>query len=180
MSRVRRSFLSRSTSKAPRGRHRGTDGGGSRPGWAGRYLRHGAPASEGGPRSRYPKQPDGNRYPVVDFVICHGDFLNAGRGYVHKNKAVKFVGSYGDILIRDRKMYVVPTPFRLIEGAAHHQTLVLPAEDEPGADFFEVGQLVRSECPEIIIGYSFDLTTNTLTPRTAPNPNAVAQHAFRA
>lgn len=119
-------------------------------------------------RILYPKQPDGNRYPVVDFVICHGDFLNAGRGYVHKNKAVKFFGSYGDILIRDRKMYVVPTPFRLIEGAAHHQTLVLPAEDEPGADFFEVGQLVRSECPEIIIGYSFDLTTNTLTPRTGP------------
>jgi hypothetical protein len=131
-------------------------------------------------RILYPKQPDGNRYPVVEFVICHGDFLNAGRGYVHKNKAVKFFGSYGDILIRDRKMYVVPTPYRLIEGAAHHQTLVLPAEDEPGADFFEVGQLVRSECPEIIIGYSFDLTTNTLTPRTAPNPNAGAQHAFRA
>jgi hypothetical protein len=129
---------------------------------------------------RYPKDPDGSSYPVLDFVICHGDFLNASRGYVHKNKSVKFFGSYGDILIRDRKMYVVPTPFRLIEGAAHHQTLVLPAEDEPGEDFFEVGQLVRTECPEIITGYTFDLTTNALTPRTAPNPHAGVAHAFRA
>ena len=24
---------------------------------------------------RYPKRPDGNEYPVLDLVICHGDFL---------------------------------------------------------------------------------------------------------
>jgi len=37
-------------------------------------------------------------------VICHGDFLNADHDYVHKNKSVKGFGTYGDILIRDRKM----------------------------------------------------------------------------
>jgi hypothetical protein len=54
---------------------------------------------------RYPKEPDGNAYPVLDLVLCHGDFLNADHEYVHKNKSVKAFGSYGDILIRDRKMY---------------------------------------------------------------------------
>lgn len=72
---------------------------------------------------RYPKNPDGNSYPVLDLVLCHGDFLNADHEYRHKNKSVKGFGSYGDLLIRDRKMYVVPTPFRLVDGVAHqHQT----------------------------------------------------------
>lgn len=38
---------------------------------------------------RYPAIPDGNSYPVLDLVICHGDFLNADHEYVHKNKSVK-------------------------------------------------------------------------------------------
>ena len=76
---------------------------------------------------RYPKKPDGNTYPVIDLVLCHGDFLNADHEYTHKNKNVKGFGSYGDIMIRDRKMYVVPTPFHLAEGVAHRQTLILPA-----------------------------------------------------
>ena len=66
------------------------------------------------------------RYPVIDLVLCHGDFLNADHEYVHKNKNIKGFGSYGDIMIRDRKMYVVPTPFHLVEGVAHQQTLILP------------------------------------------------------
>ena len=72
---------------------------------------------------RYPKKPDGNSYPVLDLVLCHGSFLNADHEYVHENKSVKGFGSYGDILIRDRKMYVVPTPFRIADGMAHHQRL---------------------------------------------------------
>ena len=60
----------------------------------------------------YAEQANGRRqYPVVDLVICHGDFLNADHHYVHKNRSVKGFGTYGDILIRDRKMYVAPTPF---------------------------------------------------------------------
>jgi hypothetical protein len=60
---------------------------------------------------RYPTKPDGNRYPVLDLVICHGSFLNADNTYIHKNKSFRGFGSYGDILVRDRKMYVAPTPF---------------------------------------------------------------------
>ncbi len=43
---------------------------------------------------------------------------------VHKNKNFRGFGSYGDILVRDRKMYVAPTPFALTEGTAHHRTLI--------------------------------------------------------
>jgi hypothetical protein len=129
---------------------------------------------------RYPKTPDGNTYPVLDLVICHGNFLNAHHDYIHKNKSVKGFGSYGDILIRDRKMYVVPTPFRLIEGGAHQQTLVLPSDMGAGDDFVEVGELRRREAAELIVGYSFDLQTNEILPKRVPNPGAGREHVFRA
>lgn len=90
---------------------------------------------------RYPAEPDGDQYPVTDLVLCHGDFLNARHEYVHKNKSVRGFGSYGDILIRDRKMYVVPTPFALARNLVHHFTLVLPAEHMPGVDFEMIGEL---------------------------------------
>ena len=129
---------------------------------------------------RYPKQPDGNAYPVLDLVVCHGDFLNVDHDYQHKNKSVKGFGSYGDILIRDRKMYVVPTPFRLVEGVAHQQTLILPAEMQPGKDFLDVGTLKRIEAAQMVVGYTFNLQTNRLAPRKVPNPDAGREHVFRA
>lgn len=129
---------------------------------------------------RYPKNPDGNKYPVLDFVICHGDFLNADHEYIHKNKSVKGFGSYGDILIRDRKMYVVPTPFHLAEGLSHQHTLILPNDIEVGKDFVPVGELYRKEASELIVGYSFDLHTNEITPKKVPNPGVGREHIFRA
>ena len=44
---------------------------------------------------RYPDKPDGDSYPVLDLVVCHGDFLNANHEYMHKNKSIKGFGSYG-------------------------------------------------------------------------------------
>lgn len=129
---------------------------------------------------RYPKKPDGNAYPVLDLVICHGDFLNADHYYKHQNKNIKGFGSYGDIMIRDRKMYVVPTPFHLVEGMAHQQTLILPVEAEPQNGFLEIGQLKRIEADELIIGYSFNLKTNEICPEKIPNPHARQEHFFRA
>ena len=129
---------------------------------------------------RYPKEPDGNSYPVLDLVFCQGDFLNADREYLHRNKSVKGFGTYGDITIRDRKMYVVPTPFRLVEGSAHHHTLILPAEMEAGEGLVEVGNLTRKESAELIVGYSFNLQTNEIVPEKALNPGAGREHHFRA
>jgi hypothetical protein len=129
---------------------------------------------------RYPKKPDGRKYPVLDLVICHGSFLNADHEYLHENKSVCGFGSYGDILIRDRKMYVVPTPFNLAAGLAHQQTLILPAEVNVGAALQEVGELRRKEAAELLVGYSFDLKSNELLPKWLPNPGAGRNHLFRA
>ncbi|MBN1507801.1 MAG: hypothetical protein JW955_13205 [Sedimentisphaerales bacterium] len=129
---------------------------------------------------RYPPEPDGNAYPVLDLVMCHGDFLNADHDYVHKNRSVKGFGSYGDIMIRDRKMYVAPTPFGLASGVAHAETLILPADVDPGKGMKCVGALVRVEAPDVIVGYSFDLRANTIIPQKIPNPSAGRTHPFRA
>ena len=129
---------------------------------------------------RYPSEPDGDSYPVLDLVVCHGDFLNVDHDYVHKNKSVKGFGSYGDIMIRDRKMYVVPTPFHLVEGVAHQQTLILPEGTPTNDDLVDVGELRRREAAELIVGYSFDLETNELIPKKVPNPGAGREHVFRA
>jgi hypothetical protein len=129
---------------------------------------------------RYPATPDGDSYPVLDLVVCRGDFLNADSEYTHKNRSIKGFGSYGDIMIRDRKMYVAPTPFGLVSGVAHTQTLILP-EDFPVTDGFQkVGVLGRKEADRLIIGYAFDLKNNVLTPETVPNPFAGREHTFYA
>ena len=129
---------------------------------------------------RYPKKPDGDTYPVLDLVICHGDFLNADHEYRHENKSVKRFGSYGDIMIRDRKMYVVPTPFRLTNGVAHQHTLILPADHQPGEGFISVGELRRVEAAELVVSYTFNLQTNELNLEKVPNPTAGRTHDFRA
>ena len=129
---------------------------------------------------RYPREPDGETYPVLDLVLVHGDFLNADHDYVHRNKSVKGFGTYGDLMIRDRKMYVVPTPFCLADGLAHQHTLILPEDDEPGEGFAEVGALVRSETEHLIVAYTFDLRTNELRANRTTNPHAGREHRFRA
>ncbi len=129
---------------------------------------------------RYPADPDGDTYPVLDLVICHGDFLNADHEYVHKNRSIKGFGSYGDIMIRDRKMYVAPTPFGLVTGVAHTQTLILPSGQRVPRGFRNVGQLVRREPERLIVGYTFDLRANTIVPQTVPNPGAGREHEFTA
>lgn len=129
---------------------------------------------------RYPVNPDGNSYPVLDFVICHGDFLNADNCYVHKNKSFRGFGSYGDILVRDRKMYVAPTPFALAKGTAHRRTLILPIEHPVDDDLIEVGTLTRHEVSQVVVAYRFDLRSNELETTLVANPSAGRYHVFKA
>lgn len=119
-------------------------------------------------------------YPVVDLVMCHGDFLNADHCYIHKNKSVKGFGTYGDIMIRDRKMYVAPTPFALTEGTMGLMTLIVPENMRPDERYREVGRLARVEADTLVVGYSFDLRTNELKSETVPNPGAGTDHGFVA
>jgi hypothetical protein len=129
---------------------------------------------------RYPAAADGDTYPVLDLVLCHGDFLNANHDYIHKNRGVKGFGTYGDIMIRDRKMYVAPTPFGLVNGVAHTLTLLLPEDWLVPDDLVAVGDLTRREAERLIVGYDFDLRTNVLEPHSVLNPGAGNEHRFRA
>lgn len=129
---------------------------------------------------RYPKNPASNSYPLLDLVICHGIFLNIDASYKHENKSFRGIGSYGNIQVRDRKMYVVPTPYALAEGTAHTRTLILLADQDPGEGFVCVGEWLRREVDRVVMGYQFDLKTNILTTHTEPNPGAGREHHFKA
>src|SRR5258708_26941746 len=77
-------------------------------------------------------------------------------------------------------MYVAPTPFGLTSGTAHNRTLIVPEGSEVDARFCEVGRLVRREAEKLIVGYTFNLRTNTLTPESVDNPSAGKEHLFQA
>ncbi|MFE5474847.1 hypothetical protein ACFQ9R_04030 [Nocardia sp. NPDC056541] len=131
---------------------------------------------------RYPKaERSVNEYPVVDLVVCHGSFLNADTEYIHKNKSFRGFGSYGDIMVRDRKMYVVPTPFALASGTAGLATLIVPADYQVQSDqLVQVGELERVEVEDVLVSYEFNMQTNEMVTYEEPNPKAGNVHRFRA
>ena len=129
----------------------------------------------------YEAESSGRRqYPVVDLVVCHGDFLNADHNYIHKNRSVKGFGTYGDVMIRDRKMYVAPTPFALTAGTTGLMTLIIPEKLGGDPRFQAVGKLTRVESDTLVVGYTFDLRSNELKAERVPNPAAGTQHEFVA
>jgi hypothetical protein len=128
---------------------------------------------------RYPKG-GGDSYPVIDLVIFHGSFLNPRLGYVHANKSFRGFGSYGDIMIRDRKMYVAPTPFGLLDGIDRQVTLILKSDEVVDDRFRPVGEIERAETQKVVTKYAFDLTTNELVTSEGDNPTAGTKHHFRA
>ncbi len=128
---------------------------------------------------RYPSQTKDNAYPIYDLVMCHGDFLNADHSYIHKNKNVKGFGSYGDIMIRDRKMYVAPTPYALTSGTERQITFIAPTAFEENQGLKQFGNLARVESTMLIRGYSFDMVSHNLKPIHVPNPRAGTRHLFR-
>jgi len=128
---------------------------------------------------RYPRSKE-STYPVLDLVICHGNFLNARRDYIHKNKSFRGFGSYGDILVRDRKMYVAPTPFGLLDGIDRQVTLILLTNERADKRFRRVGEIERVESQTVVTQYTFDLKTNDLTTSAEDNSTAGTVHKFLA
>lgn len=128
---------------------------------------------------RYPAGA-GTEFPVSDLVICHGDFLNAAHDYVHKNRHVTGFGSYGDIMIRDRKMYVVPTPYALVPNTVGKITLIVPPEVPVTSELINCGTLVRHEAERLVVGYRFDLETNEIEAEYRENPDGGREHVFIA
>lgn len=127
---------------------------------------------------RYPKSRE-KTYPVLDLVICQGNFLNARHDYIHENKSFRGFGSYGDILVRDRKMYVAPTPFGLLDGVDRQVTLILLANEHIDDRFRRVGDIERIETQKLVTKYTFDMKTNNLTTSVEDNPTAGTVHRFR-
>ncbi|MDL2343900.1 hypothetical protein QOL99_07025 [Deinococcus sp. MIMF12] len=127
---------------------------------------------------RYPQTLDLN-LGLSDLLICHASFINAHSGEP-RNRSFLGYGSYGDLLLRDRKMYVFPLPFYTAHGTAGNRTLILPAAVPADDRLVCVGELVRREVDQLVAGYSFEFGTDTLTPRFVPNPAAGQEHRFRA
>jgi hypothetical protein len=127
---------------------------------------------------RYPSSSD-LQLPLSDLLICHASFINTHQ-QDPKNKSFLGYGSYGDLLVRDRKMYVFPLPFYTTVGTQGNRTLILPSHipADPRAEV--VGQLCRVETAHLLIGYHFDFRTNTLTPEFIDNPRAGTEHHFTA
>ena len=117
---------------------------------------------------------------MIDLIICHGEFLNSDHDYIHKNKSFQGFGSYGDLKIRDRKMYIAPTPYGLLSGVDRQVTLILPQDYPQDARLQVVGNLTRIEAEQKVIGYSFNLNTNEIIPQYQKNPSSGKTHSFVA
>ncbi len=127
---------------------------------------------------RYPNSTS-LEFPVHDLVLCSASLLNAETVNTNTNQSFRGAGSYGDILIRDRRMYVSPTPYALMPETVGHATLVLEGDStHVPAQLRNVGQFQRTESAEIVTGYSFDFATNELTSQRAPNASAGTNHLF--
>lgn len=127
---------------------------------------------------RYPSSTS-LEFPVHDLVLCPASLLNAETVNTNTNQSFRGAGSYGDILIRDRRMYVSPTPYALMPETVGHATLVLEGESaQVPAQLRKVSQFRRTEAAEIVTGYSFDFATNKLTSQRAPNASAGTNHLF--
>ena len=83
-------------------------------------------------------------------------------------------------MIRDRKMYVAPTPFALAEGLAGTRTLIVPETHVAPNNFKEVGNLIRREADKLVVGYRFNLEINEISATNIPNPGAGKEHGFSA
>lgn len=148
---------------------------------------------------RYPKT-DETEYTLVDLVVFHGNLLNADNWYQHKNLHIKGFGSYGDIMIRDRKMYVPKTPYALLSGIEKKRTLIVPDHiqleellSQPDfdkiptsianalkKDLVKIGEVVRTERKERIIAYKVNLEKPSIEPyiSTANSHHGEKKHVF--
>ena len=78
---------------------------------------------------RYPKKPDGNSYPVLDIVICHGSFLNADNDLRAQEQELSQLRQLRRHLWSGTARCMSPQrPSLWQTGTAHHRTLILPAD----------------------------------------------------
>jgi hypothetical protein len=133
---------------------------------------------------RYPKDAEKDRAGLSDLLIVHGSLLSLDGQPIHKNNSIRGGGSYGDILIRMRKMFAPPTPFAILGGTRGRRTLVVPAALAPVLDADQrlhgAGTVVRHEAEQIIRKITVDLSQTDLDIETDDNPDAGVAHEFNA
>ena len=131
---------------------------------------------------RYESVDQGAENPrVLDLVLVDGAFINAGSPFMASNKSLRVLGAFGDILLRDRKMYAPYTPYKWLTGLRGSATLIIRASEEPPSpDFSVVGKFVRVESNKILVGYRADLKANTLVGEFEDNPSGGQSHEFVA
>jgi hypothetical protein len=133
---------------------------------------------------RYPRVGGPQGVSLSDLVICEGSFLSREGQLVHKNTSVDGAGSYGDMLIRIRKMFVPRTPFRTVSGTIGHRTLIVPASMATDLDddtrLQRVGQLERVETAEHVERIKIDLAVPGMHVERTANAYAGNVHRFVA
>ena len=82
-------------------------------------------------------------------------------------------------MIRDRKMYVAPTPFALASRLDRQVTLIDLETRRFSAALHQAGSLVRIETQDLITSYVFDPTTNDIKGQKAPNPDSGKRHQLK-
>jgi hypothetical protein len=83
-------------------------------------------------------------------------------------------------MVRDRKMYVAPTPFALTDGTTGKPTLIVPNGAVGDARLVQVGNFARIEAERLVVGYKFDLKTNEIVAELVENPGKGVKHEFAA
>ncbi len=129
---------------------------------------------------RYPDKVPGDAFPILDLVVCDAALLSTASEYEHRNEAVRGFGSYGDVLLRVRKMYVPPTPYSMRADLAGAATLIVPDDSTAAGDprLTRVGKIERVEAETAMAGFTVDLRTNTTTTQWVANPDAGRVHRF--
>lgn len=122
-------------------------------------------------------------FPLYDLVICPGSLFSIV-GCNYENSSLKDYGSYGDMMIRNRQMFVPPTPWKIVEGLEGKMSLIVPEDhaleegDPHYEEFVKISEVNRVETKELVSSYNVDLINNTITENHVPNPTAGKKHKF--
>lgn len=134
---------------------------------------------------------------IFDVIIAHHSLFNQASPYELKNKSIVGFGSYGDIKIRVRKMYIVPTPYKILSDqlgkefeeimSKHKAILVLPREvaehlkessPESVEKLFLLKSLNRKEAKKVLTSYTDNLVTGEVKPEYEQRDKWVREHEF--
>ncbi len=116
-----------------------------------------------------------NPLEAIVTTICLADMavMNADADFVPLNLSVKGFGSYGDGIIRNRRMYRFRHPVTVLDEAGldirDQPTLILPAgslreEDALADGLVSLGAIERPPASQLLVSYLVDVKTGEIQP----------------